>query len=375
VSAMTIGPSCLKLSAGEWVAFAEREYLGGLVGGGGSSIRFVSGEPATLDSVSVHLSRSAAERGFEVRRLDAGRTGEDGKPPNLHTIDRLFFAVTRETDWRGWAEAEARVFLANEGAVVPPGASLGDLNAIADHSGMEPIRLRQLCEQEVGRRIKDHRLTLEFRSALAYLFASTLRPDEASPSTDQILLSWLQGISMGGGAAALKKLQIYGRIGPTNARHFLSSYCHWLRRRGRAGLCLILDFRPYEQRKATARERAAAMQRHLESASVRGAGLTLAQIDALLATHNAQPAVTYSDVAYTQMLASLRRFIDEIDRFPGLFMVVLSSPGFYSPPQTGLRTYHNYDALQTRIGQEFADAERANPASALVHLEGTIDDA
>ena len=67
------------------------------------------------------------------------------------------------------------------------------------------------------------------------------------------------------------------------------------------------------------------------------------------------------------------RFIDEIDRFERLFLVILTSPNFYKDKTldpTVQRCYFDYDALQTRIGQEVHDARNANPAASLVQLGG-----
>jgi hypothetical protein len=358
------------LTAGDWVSFARSEYLAGPVASGGSAIRFVSGSDATLAAASDRLAQAAAQCGFESVQLDPGMRDEDGKAPNLHRIDRFFTAVTRDAEWKAWAEAEARCFLEQQtGVTIPADVSLRDVDAVARTTGMDANRLLLVYERELTRRISDHRLTLEFRAALAYLFSSALRRDEGSPTTDEVLLAWLRGKSLPGGAAALKRLQIYGRIGPLNARHYLASYCHWLRKRGKAGLLVVFDFRPYIQRRITALERNAALDRRLRSAAEGGAGLTAAQLaDMLHQRDEAAPTIAYADGAYYQMLASLRRFIDEIDRFPGLFMVVLTSPSFYSPSERGRRTFNDYDALQTRIGLDVADAERPNPAAALVHL-------
>ena len=72
-----------------------------------------------------------------------------------------------------------------------------------------------------------------------------------------------------------------------------------------------------------------------------------------------------------QMLTMLRRFIDEIDTLDNFLLVVLTSPRFYkdkSIDDSVRRCYFDYDALQTRIGQEVHDAHRANLAASLVHL-------
>ena len=99
------------------------------------------------------------------------------------------------------------------------------------------------------------------------------------------------------------------------------------------------------------------------------AGASKERLEALLAEGAAEPAISYSNLAYMQMLAQLRRFIDEIDWFERFMLVVLTTPGFYD--DASARNYWDYDALQSRIGLEVHDVQRANPAAALVHLGGT----
>jgi hypothetical protein len=73
------------------------------------------------------------------------------------------------------------------------------------------------------------------------------------------------------------------------------------------------------------------------------------------------------------MLTLLRRFIDEIDTFENFLLLVLTSPNFYKDKTLDpniKRCYFDYDALQTRIGQEVHDARYANPAASLVYLGG-----
>ena len=95
-------------------------------------------------------------------------------------------------------------------------------------------------------------------------------------------------------------------------------------------------------------------------------GASAEELAALQAQADTEPAIVYSDAAYMQMLAMIRRFIDEIDWFERFLLVILTTPAFYD--DTSRRNYNNYDALQTRIGLEVHDARRANPAAALVHL-------
>jgi hypothetical protein len=168
-----------------------------------------------------------------------------------------------------------------------------------------------------------------------------------------------------GGAASLKKLQIFSRINYMNARHYLASVCRWLPQAGHSGLVAILDFRPYERRKEPAGRIQARVLQEVRDAAARGADGSAIQV--ILDRATAPPGVTYSEQAYIRMLALLRRFIDEVDSFERLLLVVLTTPGYYRAHDSA-RTYFDYDALQTRIGNEVRDVSLANPVASLVHL-------
>ena len=169
---------------------------------------------------------------------------------------------------------------------------------------------------------------------------------------------------MPGGASALKRVRIYDRISPYNARHYLASLCHWLPDAGQAGLVVVLDMRPYEHRKPAKGRQAETTLLVIREALQRGA--TPSEVDALARVAEEAPPVDYGPTAYMQLLSLIRHFIDEIDRFGHFLLVVLTSPQFYD--MASPRSYFNYDALQTRIGLEVHDTVKADPAASLVHL-------
>jgi hypothetical protein len=214
-------------------------------------------------------------------------------------------------------------------------------------------------------------MSIEFRTAVTALGRAQLIPDAVTPTTEEVLLGWFAGRSLPGAASALKKVQIYERINLSNARAMLGSFCRWLPHTGHAGLVVTLDFRPYEYKRMARARRQAEQLQLVRDALARGA--TPEEVARLAADEShLEPDVAYSDTAYMQMLTMIRRFIDEIDRFERFLLVVLTSPGFYKDKTldpTVKRCYFDYDALQTRIGQEVHDARYANPAASLVHLE------
>lgn len=359
------------LSADDWLSTLEREYLADYVRSAGSAVKVVAAGGDAPDHVAARVRRMASDAGCFTAHLDPGRLTEGGKRPDLHRIDRFFFAVTREVDWKAWAAMQARQYLESSGIHLAEGRALGDLEQIALDNGRDPQDLLAQYQRELATpQVRDPRLSIEFRTAVTALGRALLIPDAVTPTTEEVLLGWFEGRSLPGAASALKKVQIYERINLSNARPMFASFCRWLPRTGHAGLVVTLDFRPYEYKRVAKGKRQEEQLRLLRDAIARGATSDeLARIAAEGAAP--EPEAVYSDAAYMQMLQMIRRFIDEIDWFERFLLVILTSPDFYRDKTldpTIKRCYFDYDALQTRIGQEVHDARYANPAASLVQL-------
>lgn len=275
-------------------------------------------------------------------------------------------------DWHSWAALQTRKKLAELGVYVADERRLSDLERIAADNQRDLRDLLNQYEQAVtAEQLRDHRMALEFRIAITALGRALLVPDSVTPTTEEVLLAWFAGQTLPGAAAALKRIHIFERINQGNARQMLASFCRWLPGTGHQGLVAVLDFRPYERKKASRAQRDQEPLARIRAAHARNAPAE--ELRRLISEEGeAEPAVTYSDQAYRHMLALLRRFIDEIDGFERFCLLVLTSPAFYD--SSSRRNYFDYNALQTRIGLEVRDARRANPAAALVHL-GDADDA
>lgn len=348
----------------EWLRVTREECLDEYLPAGGAAVRFVSGSPAALEGARDGVLAAGREAGCHVAALDPGQLTDEGKSPALHQIHHFFFAVTAEVEWKQWAAVQAREFLRGQGLHIAPERSLLELEAIAEENGRDHSDLLQEYQARVAtRQIKDRAMEYEFRSAITALGRAQLIPDAVTPTTEEVLLAWLCGRTMPGASAALKKIQIYQRIGVTNARHMLRSFCRWLPRVDRTGLVVVLDFRPYESKRRGGVEQRLSQQKLLEAVF---GGDSVDELRPQYEDLNRAPAVSYSNPAYRTMLALLRRFIDDLDQFERFLLVVLTTPGFYDVESP--RHYGNYDALQGRIGLEVRDAARANPSAALVHL-------
>ncbi|MBM3456935.1 MAG: hypothetical protein FJX77_00150 [Armatimonadetes bacterium] len=132
---------------------------------------------------------------------------------------------------------------------------------------------------------------------------------------------------------------------------------------GYAALVVVLDFRPYEA------PRLSQTVRNRQIAQAVRQGASPPELDRLQA-ELAPPRVTYSDREYLQMLSLLRTFIDSIGDIKRTLLTVMTSPEYHLPHGAGFRqrSINDYDALQTRIGQEVYDTRRPNPCAALSHL-------
>ena len=343
----------------------DQECLLDYIKSGGSSVKVVSGSDAHLSYVQERLRERTREEGYYGVYLDPAKLEAGGKRKDLHRIDRFFFEVTSNVDWKAWAREQARRYLEERGIYVAAHRQLDDLDGIAqDNDRNSQDLLNQYQREFATTQLRDNAMSLEFRAAVTALGRAQLVPDAVSPTTEEVMLKWFAGKTMPGAANTLKRVQIYERISLANARAMLVSFCRWLPRTGHNGLVVTLDFRPYEHKKVPATQRLTEQLKRIDDALARGA--TAQELAALRAEVGQEPTVTYSDAAYMQMLALLRRFIDEIDGFERFLLVVLTRPAFYDTASR--RNYNDYDALQTRIGLEVRDTRRANPAAALVHV-------
>jgi hypothetical protein len=100
-------------------------------------VKFISGDSTTLSSVQTRLHALAEDEGYFHVHLDAAKFLPDDKKPDLHRIDRFFFAVTESVDWRARTTAEARAYLESRGVMVQQGRELKDLDGIAQTTGVQ----------------------------------------------------------------------------------------------------------------------------------------------------------------------------------------------------------------------------------------------
>jgi hypothetical protein len=351
-----------------WMGVLRDEYLSDFVPSGGAAVKFVTGTQRELDQLVPDLKEIARGSGLLHAFLDPAQLLDADRKPDLHRPERFFFAVTKSVGWKAFAADQARSYLADLGIEVSPQRDLSDLDGIASDNGDSRDHLLGAFRRRfVNRHIRDYAMGADFRNAVAALTLQQLVPDGLTPTTEEVLLSWFRGGAVPGGAQALKRVQVYERIKTDNAWTMLRSFLHWIPSTGHRGVVVVLDFRPYEGVRVPQTRIDAQLRRVLAEAKDQGAGPD--EIYRIIEDAQQQPAVLYSRHSYMRMLALLRRFIDSTAILERILLLVLSTPDYYpAQPDPPRRTYFDYDALQTRIGQEVHDVRRANPYAALVHL-------
>jgi hypothetical protein len=318
------------IDVGEWADLLRREYLSDFVASGGSAVKIgVAADSADVPAVLDAVADIALDAGYPVVRVDSGRT-------RVQRMDYLFFAIARQIDWDSLAERYLRDRLAENGIAVAEDKPLYPIDAVADAAGMRRADLIGLIGRLVANGIlRDYALSREFRTAIALLCQRAVNPQNVSPADADIIKAYLCGEKFPLGA--LKKLQIYQRIGRHNARALLSSLSRYLRQTGHPGLVVLLD-------------------------------LDTVVRDPPSASPDAVPdpaRIRYGRTGVLDTYEVLRQCIDETDETAYLLIVAAAGPDLVDHPRRGL---DNYTALKLRTVDDVRDRDRANPLSALVRL-------
>jgi hypothetical protein len=307
----------------EWVELLRREYLAEFLPAGGSAVKLAVAPRDRAEAVLDAVARAAEEAGCLVVSVDASQT-------RVQMIEKVFFTAARQIEWEALAGRYLRVLLREHGIQVGEGQSLQDLDAIAAANDRHRPYLIAEIHRLIDHRVREnYALSREFRTGIAMLCLGQVNPGIVSPSDAEIVRLWLLGEKCS--LAALKRMQIYQRIGRQNARLMLVSLARWLREAGCSGLALLLD------------------------------------LNAVVSDYPlGENGVRYTRNAVLDTYEVLRQFIDETDETAHLLVVGVAGPGLLEDPK---RSVDNYTALKLRTADEVRDRSRANPLNTLVRLE------
>jgi len=312
----------MSITTEEWIARLRAEYLDEFIADGGAAVKVVVAPPGIRDTVPSVITGAAAE--YLCVHVDAART-------KVHMINHLFHAVARQIEWDALAERWLRLRLPDAGILVEPDHPLADMEAIARANGLPLPQLHGNINRLIANGIlSDYRMGKEFRTAMAMLCQGAVNPQNVSPNDAEVVKQWLVGERCN--LTALKRMQIYQRIGRHNARLLLASLAIWARDAGYRGLVLTLDLHAV-----------------VENA-----------VDPLA-------PVRYSRSAVLDTYEVLRQCIDETDEMTHFLLIAVTGPGLLDPHNTR-RNVDNYSALKLRIIDEVHDRRRDNPLNALVRL-------
>lgn len=307
----------------EWVRLLQSEYLTEFIASGGSAVKIAVLLPQHTEEVTGAVTDSARDLGYQIVRVDAAQT-------RVHLIDQLFYAVARQIPWDELTDRWLRDLLSRNGIAVVDGTLLQDTEALAAHNGLlVPDLFGQINRLITNALLKDYTLCKEFRTAAAMLCRAYLNPQDVGSADAEVIKQWLHGEKCN--LTALKRLQIYQKIGRHNARLLLSSLAVWVHKAGYSGLVLLLDI---------------------------NAVVTEAP------PGSDQVRYTRSSVLDTYEL--LREFIDDTDETANLLLVATAGRGLLDDPK---RSVDHYQALKLRISNDVHDKERANPLNIMVRLD------
>ncbi len=312
----------MSITIEEWAERLQAEYLADFCADGGAAVKVVVALPTLRPLVPSAVSAAAA--GYLCVHVDAAQT-------KVHLINQLFHAVAQQIDWEALAERWLRKRLPVSGILVEADQPLSAAEAIARVNGRPLPQLYGDISRLITHGILyDYRMSKEFRTAMAMLCHAAVNPQNVSPNDADVVKQWLVGERCN--LTALKRLQIYQRIGRHNARLLLSSLAVWAREAGYRGLVLTLDLHAVVDN----------------------------EVDPLA-------PVRYSRSAVLDTYEVLRQCIDETDEMTHCLLVAIAGPGLLDPHNVR-RNIDNYSALKLRIIDDIHDRHRANPLNALVRL-------
>ncbi|HEY3266205.1 MAG TPA: BREX system ATP-binding domain-containing protein [Armatimonadota bacterium] len=307
----------------DWVSLLNQEYLADFVASGGASVKIAVAAPATIPAAIRAVGDAAAAANYVTVSVDARRA-------KVYMIHQVFHEAALQVDWDALTERWVRTRLPAAGIRLPEGVPLDAAEAIAEANEMSGGEFLASAKRIIRNGIiHDYSMCKEFRIAMASLCTASVDPQDVAPTDADVVRQWLRGEKPN--LAALKRLEIYQRIGRHNARLLLGSLAVWLARTGYAGLTLLADI----------------------SAVVADA------------PEEGQP-IRYTRATILDTYEVIRQFIDDTDELSHIMTVFFAGPGFADSPKRGIS---NYSALRMRVADDVRDRDRANPLNAMVRLD------
>ena len=312
------------ISAGEWLALMEKEYLKDFVYNGGSTIKFLVSENAKLRHETMEaLIRRGEEEQFLVSDIDSQTTP-------LHRIEAWIFAIARSIDWPDLADRIIARFAREKGYSIPPYGE-NFFNRLAQSNKSDVSFLVSQIRPDIENSIyKNNHLCREIQIFMSRLCMNQINGgSDGNPHEDKNIIKWIHGETKTG---EIKAYGITSNINRSNARYILRSISYLIKLAGHHGLLIGVD-------------------------------ATRLSID-----KNPRDGLSfYTRTSVMDTYEVLRQFIDTTGDLHSVAIVLFFEPSFVDDNPRG-RGYGIYEALRGRIFNEFVFRAKSNPLISLVML-------
>ncbi|MGB9618983.1 MAG: BREX system ATP-binding domain-containing protein [Armatimonadota bacterium] len=330
----------------KWLQVIDRYYLSDFIGSGGSAFKLLlTRDDGQTQEALRGLKGLAEEHGYFYAHVSAAETRVD-------RIDQVFFAVASQADWNKLAERCATDLLERLNYIRPHGASLSDLDAIADASGCTKEDLtrtiRRRITDEIGQSTK---MCKDFRTALSQLYYSQFFPSNVEPKEADILVGWLRGEKVS--LASLNRLGISSRIDRYNARDMITALAHQMAKFNDKGIVIGLDLG------ALLIPRASREPFQLASHQMLGYDTGVTQ------SENAPSSLHYPRGRFLDACEVLRQFIDDLDEITHCLICCVGPSSLETHEKQSL---FSYLALQYRLFDDVHDRDTPNLLAPVVRL-------
>lgn len=304
--------------------FLRDRYLREFLPAGGSKIKFLTGQPGSGKTHTLHMiSMMARQEGFVTIRFSARNTW-------LHDFKEIYLEILRQSDLDALLASCSRIIIESLGFDpndIPEGTTFIDYlgqRGQGDALTRREIRL-QLRKLFMDNKILDNNFAL----ACSLLCGGMLGHPFLENQSRMTLLGWLHGdksIKL----AALRPLGLSAsRVTKFNARHMLRSLSEVVRFSGHKGLLVCID-----------------------------------NLEVLVDKSSLNP-MHYTKMKRDDTYESFRQLIDDIDNFRNIMFLMAFDKALLDNENTGIKSYQ---ALWMRIQNEIT-SDRINRFSDILDLD------
>ncbi|MFA7642038.1 MAG: BREX system ATP-binding domain-containing protein [Sphaerochaetaceae bacterium] len=304
--------------------FLRDRYLREFLPAGGSKIKFLTGQPGSGKTHTLHMiSMMARQEGFVTIRFSARNTW-------LHDFKEIYLEILRQSDLDALLASCSRIIIESLGFDpndIPEGTTFIDYlgqRGQGDALTRREIRL-QLRKLFMDNKLLDNNFAL----ACSLLCGGMLGHPFLENQSRMTLLGWLHGdksIKL----AALRPLGLSAsRVTKFNARHMLRSLSEVVRFSGHKGLLVCID-----------------------------------NLEVLVDKSSLNP-MHYTKMKRDDTYESFRQLIDDIDNFRNIMFLMAFDKALLDNENTGIKSYQ---ALWMRIQNEIT-SDRINRFSDILDLD------